>query len=319
MHAGVTCAGHPMSVATEPPPSRAAVAAAPAAVVSRLPDYLALTKPRVTLLVWISMLAGMAMGSISRGGGIPFAVWLSALMGGYLVVAAANALNQAFEASRDARMERTARRPVPAGRVSAEEAVGVSIALGLAGVVTLMLFVNPLTAALGLASIVLYAFGYTPLKPRTHLCTLVGAVPGAIPPLAGWAAATGAIGPASLLLFAVQFLWQFPHFWAIAWLNRHDYARAGFKMLPFPGAGGRRTGLQCLRYSLALIPVGIGFAAFVSHVAAYVLGAAALGLWLSLASGRFMMSASDGDARKLLHVTILYLPLMLLLMALTLR
>lgn len=308
-----------MSVATEPPPRQAAVAPEPSAVASRLTDYWALTKPRVTLMVWVSMLAGMAMGSISLGGGIPFEIWSSALLGGYLVIASANSLNQALEASRDARMARTASRPVPAGRVSAEEAIGVSVALGLAGVVTLLLFVNPLTAALGLVSIVLYAFGYTPLKPRTHLCTLVGAVPGAIPPLAGWAAATGAIGPASLLLFAVQFLWQFPHFWAIAWLNQHDYARAGFKMLPFPGAGGRRTGLQCLRYSLALIPVGIGFAAFVSHVAAYVLGAAALGLWLSLASGRFMMSASDGDARKLLRVTILYLPLMLLLMALTLR
>ena len=307
-----------MSVAIKPPPARAAVTE-PYGVASRFRDYWALTKPRVTLLVWISMLAGMAMGSISLGGGVPVATWLSALLGGYLVIACANSLNQAFEATRDARMSRTADRPVPAGRVTAEEAVGVALALGAAGVLTLLVFVNPLTALLGVASIVLYALGYTPLKPRTHLCTLVGAVPGAIPPLAGWVAATGAVGPASLLLFAVQFLWQFPHFWAIAWLNREDYARAGFKMLPFPEAGGRRTGLQCLRYSLALIPVAVGFAAFVTHVAAYVAASVALGVWLSLASARFMSDATDAHARKLLRVTILYLPLMLLLMVLSLR
>lgn len=307
-----------MSVAIEPPPTQAAVAES-SGIRSRLLDYWSLTKPRVTLLVWVSMLAGMAMGSISLGGGLLLTTWLHALVGGYLVIASANSLNQAFEAARDARMARTANRPVPAGRLSREEAIGVALALGLAGVLILLVFVNLLTASLGLASIVLYAFGYTPLKPRTHLCTLVGAVPGAIPPLAGWVAATGAVGPASLLLFAVQFLWQFPHFWAIAWLNREDYSRAGFKMLPFPTAGGRRTGLQCLRYSLALVPVAVGFAAFVTHVAAYVLGAFALGLWLSHASARFMKSASDEDARRLLRVTIAYLPLMLLLMVLSLR
>lgn len=307
-----------MSVAIKPPPARAAVTE-PYGVASRFRDYWALTKPRVTLLVWVSMLAGMAMGSISLGGGVPAATWLSALLGGYLVIACANSLNQAFEAARDARMARTANRPVPAGRVAAEEAVGVALALGVAGVMMLFVFVNPLTSLLGVASIVLYALGYTPLKPRTHLCTLVGAVPGAIPPLAGWVAATGSVGPASLLLFAVQFLWQFPHFWAIAWLNRDDYARAGFKMLPFPEASGRRTGLQCLRYSLALIPVAAGFAAFVTHVAAYVAAAVALGVWLSLASARFMSNATDEHARKLLRVTILYLPVMLLLMVLSLR
>ncbi|MER3412939.1 MAG: protoheme IX farnesyltransferase [Armatimonadota bacterium] len=308
-----------MSVAIEPPPAKAAAARESFGVVSRFSDYWALTKPRVTLLVWISMFAGMAMGSMSIGGGIPLFTWLSALVGGYLVIGCANSLNQAFEASRDSRMRRTADRPVPAGRVTREEAIGVGIALGLAGALTLSVFVNPLTALLGVASIMLYAFGYTPLKPRTHLCTLVGAVPGAIPPLAGWAAATGEVGPASLLLFAVQFLWQFPHFWAIAWLNRGDYRRAGFKMLPFPDAAGRRTGLQCLRYSLALIPVAVGFAAFVTHVVAYVVVSAGLGVWLSLASARFMSSASDEDARRLLRVTILYLPLMLLLMVLSLR
>lgn len=307
-----------MSVAAKPPPSPI-VAHQSATVADRLRDYWALTKPRVTLLVWVSMLAGMAMGSISVGGGVAPAIWLSALLGGYLVIACANGLNQAFEAARDAQMERTKDRPVPAGRVSWEEAVAVAVALGAAGVVTLFVLVNGLTAMLGVASILLYAFGYTLLKPKTHLCTLVGAVPGAIPPLAGWVAATGTIGLGSLLLFAVQFLWQFPHFWAIAWLNQQDYARAGFKMLPFPQAGGRRTGLQCLRYSLALIPVAIGFAVFVTHVTAYLLGAVGLGVWLSFASARFMSSASEQDARRLLRVTIVYLPLILLLMVLSLR
>ncbi|RMG22665.1 MAG: protoheme IX farnesyltransferase [Armatimonadetes bacterium] len=284
---------------------------------ARVRDYLQLAKPRVTTLVWVSMAAGMGIASAMGAGTASALTWLHALVGGFFVIASANAFNQALEAERDAVMRRTADRPVPGGRVTREEAFGVAAAFGLAGLTELALFVNLPTAALGLLSIVLYAFAYTPLKPRSHLCTLVGAIPGAIPPLAGWVAVTGGLGLPGLLLFAVQFLWQFPHFWAIAWLNREDYSRAGFRMLPYPEATAAETARQCVRYSLALVPVSAGFAVFAQSAGLYLILALGLAFWMVRASLAFRRLGDKASARRLLRVTIAYLPLILLVMLLS--
>lgn len=287
---------------------------APPSAAARLRDYVQLAKPRVTTLVWVSMLAGMGIATTMAAGAVPPLTWFHALVGGFFVIASANAFNQALEAERDAVMRRTSERPVPAGRLSQEEALAVASLLGIGGILELALFVNLPTALLGLLSILLYAFAYTPLKPRSHLCTLVGAIPGAIPPLAGWVAVTGSVGLPGLLLFAVQFLWQFPHFWAIAWLNREDYARAGFRMLPYPDATAAQTARQCLRYSLALLPVSAGFAVFAQSAGLYLVLSLALGLWMVRASLAFRRSMDVAGARYLLRVTIAYLPLILVLM-----
>ncbi|MCH8275637.1 MAG: protoheme IX farnesyltransferase [Armatimonadetes bacterium] len=203
---------------------------------ARLKDYLALSKPRVTSLVMMSFAAGMVLGGWAVPSGSSLSLWLIALAGSWLVIAAANALNQVFEREFDAKMRRTAGRPLPSGRLGPSEGLAVAVVWAVLGLTLLALFVNLLTAALGAASILIYAFAYTPLKRRTHMCTVVGAIPGAIPPLAGWAAARNEIGLAAVLLFAIQFIWQFPHFWAIAWLYRDDLQAAGFRMLPFPAA-----------------------------------------------------------------------------------
>jgi protoheme IX farnesyltransferase len=276
---------------------------------ARLRDYAELSKPRVTILVWITTLAGLALaGGLALPGG-----YLAAALGGsLLVIASANALNQVFEAAADGRMNRTRSRPVPAGRISSAEGLAVGLVWGVAGVGILAAFVNLLTAGLGVASIILYAGVYTPLKPRTHLCTAVGAIPGAIPPLAGWAAVTGEVALPAFVLFAIQFLWQFPHFWAIAWILREDYGRAGFRMLPFPGADARATARVATQFADFTAPVSAVYAMFVTIWWAYLAAAAVLGAWLVYASVRFLRDGDDLSAKRLLRVTVLYLPLLLL-------
>lgn len=283
------------------------------AVAARARDYWLLSKPRVTLLVWGTNLFGMALA-----GWAPLGASLSNLIGAWLVIASANALNQVFEAEPDGAMARTRLRPIPGGRIKAGEALAVGLVWGLAGVTLLALLVNGLTAILGAASIVLYALVYTPLKRRTHLCTAIGALPGAIPPLAGWAAVTGNIDPPALLLFAIQFFWQFPHFWSIAWILRDDYAKAGFKMLPYPGADGLATATCCLQYTLAVLPLSLVYAATLSKAWLYVPLALLAWLWLFSASLRFKRESDTDSARKLLKATVGYLPLLLAAMTICL-
>jgi protoheme IX farnesyltransferase len=273
---------------------------------------LALSKPRVTSLVWVSTLAGMVIA-----GGAPASVYVHALIGSWLVIAAANALNQVLEVGADSVMKRTRSRPLPAGRLSLGEGFAIGMAWAVLGLVELALFVNPLTAALGAASIALYVLAYTPLKPRSHLATAIGAIPGAIPPLAGWVAATGTIGPEALLLFAVQFFWQFPHFWSIAWLLREDYAAAGFKMLPLPDADARATGIATMQFSGVLLPLSLYLFIYMSRQGPYAVGAVLLSVWVISAAYRFWRAQDDASARKLLKVTVMYLPLWLLLVVLT--
>ena len=283
----------------------------------KLRAYWLLSKPRVTLLVWLTTVAGLVLGG--WGQTLPSGLIAATLIGSWLVIASANALNQAIEWRRDAQMPRTALRPVPSGMLSPLEGWVVGVVWGVLGVLILAVWVNGAAAWLGAVSILLYAFAYTPLKPRTHFSTAIGAIPGAIPPMAGWVAVQGGFSLEAWLLFALQFVWQFPHFWAIAWLYRDDYARAGFRMLPYPDASAVATARLALGYTLAMVAISLMFAPFVTHRWLYLLGALTLGFWATHAALRFLKSPDPTrGARGVLRSSVLYLPLLLLWMILSL-
>jgi protoheme IX farnesyltransferase len=291
-----------------------APAVAGAAVASRRSlSYLDLTKPRLNLLVLLTTLAGYYLGS-EPSMELPRLAWL--MLGTALVAAGASALNQWMEREEDARMYRTRDRPVPAGRVQPQEAATFGVLLSVLGTLILGLAVNLLTAALAAITCLSYLALYTPLKKLTPLNTIVGAVPGAIPPVMGWTAARGEIDLTAAVLFGILFLWQMPHFLAIAWIYREDYGRAGLRMLPLVEHGPRRTGLVAVLHALALVPVAlipslIGLTGTVYLIAALVLGLGFLGLSLHLA-----LRCDDGTARRLFRGSILYLPLLFAVMAL---
>jgi protoheme IX farnesyltransferase len=280
--------------------------------VSRIKDYWALSKPRVTLLVWATTLAGMVLAARIANWQVGGAMLFHTLLGSWLVIAGANALNQVLEVLPDSLMKRTQNRPIPAGRIGSTEALAVGVVWASLGLGQLALFVNSLTAMLGAVSIALYVFAYTPLKPRSHLATAIGAVPGAIPPLAGWTAVTGQVEVTGVILFAIQFLWQFPHFWAIAWLVKDDYDAAGFKMLPFPGASGTATATACLQYAAATAPFAAALALRLERPVLYLAAAVPLCVWFALASNRFRKQPDQAHARKVLKASIAFLPLLLL-------
>lgn len=281
---------------------------------SKVRDYFALSKPRVTLLVWFSTFSGIILA-----GGAAGSVVFHTLLGSWLVIAAANALNQILEVEPDSRMARTRNRPLPSKRLSVKEATWVAGIWAVAGIIELAWFSNLLTAFLGFVSIILYAFLYTPLKRRTHTCTIIGAIPGAIPPLAGWVAVRGSIEPFALALFGVQFLWQFPHFWSIAWLLREDYEKAGFRMLPFPNATGEQTGLCASLYAFGMFVMSLSLVFFVRNSWIYFLGVCLLGAWIFAHSVRFWRMPDSHYARQLLKATVQYLPIFLLLTILSLH
>ncbi|GBC93686.1 Protoheme IX farnesyltransferase 1 [bacterium HR15] len=275
--------------------------------------YWLLSKPRVTLLVWLSTAAGLMLGATGRS--LEAGLMIATLLGSWLVVASANAFNQVIEWRSDAQMERTASRPIPSGKVLVWEGWLVAILWGIAGIFTLALFVKGLVAWLGALSIGLYAFVYTPLKRHTSLCTLVGAIPGAIPPMAGWVAATGHVAPPALLLFALQFVWQFPHLWAIAWFNREDYGTVGIRLLP--SQKPKRVAQLILIATFALIGVSLLMLPFVSAPLPYLLGALLLGAGHWQLSSRFYRKPDRQGARGVLLASVIYLPLLLLLLLLT--
>ena len=273
----------------------------------RVGDYVSLAKPRLNLLVVASSAAGYYLGSPSAPQWIPMT---QAIAGTALVAGGAAVLNQVYERDTDALMTRTRLRPLPDRRVTAEEARVFGIALSVAGVSLLTLSANALAALVAAATLLIYLAVYTPLKRRSAIATLVGAIPGALPPLIGWTAAHGAIAAGGWTLFAIVFLWQIPHFMAIAWMYRDDYRRAGFPMLPVIEPDGRRTGRQALLYALALVPVSlvpslIGIAGIAYFWLALVMGAAFV--WLS---ARFATTRSEGTARWLFYGSITYLPLL---------
>src|SRR5258705_664373 len=277
----------------------------------RFAAYLELTKPRLTFLIVLTAAAGFALASQAR---IDYSGLVRAMVGIALWSSALAAINQYMERDLDALMRRTANRPLPSGKLRPGE--GVAFGSGLTGVAELYLavLVNPLTAGLGLTVIAGYLFAYTPLKTRTSLSTMVGAFPGAVPPLIGWAAARGTIGLEAWVLFAILFLWQFPHFLAIAWMYREDYARAGILMLPVVEPEGRVTAQQIIVYTLMLLPVSLLPALLGIAGRIYLIGAIVLGLLFLCASMRAAFSKSRQQARQLLLASVIYLPLLFGLM-----
>lgn len=245
--------------------------------------YLELTKPRLTLLALLSTLLGFYLGS---GQDVDFELLLNTLFASALVGAGANALNQFFEREADGKMKRTETRPLPSGRLTEEQAFNFGLVTSVVGVLHLAFFVNPLSSVLALLLLAVYLVFYTPLKRKTSLATFVGAVSGALPPVMGWAAAKGRLGSEPLVLFLILFLWQMPHFLAIAWLCRADYARAGFPFLAVTDRDGEKTARRIILYCLlllpaALLPAVVGMAGPLYYLTALVLGLAFLGTgWL---------------------------------------
>ncbi len=273
----------------------------------RFADLMELTKPRITFLVLITTLVGFYMGSRD---GVNFLLLFHAIVGTGLVASGASALNQYFERDLDARMARTRNRPLPDGRLFPNEALIFSSLMSAGGVAYLMFFVNVLTGVLGAATLTGYIFVYTPLKTRTALCTLIGAFPGAAPPVIGWTAARGEIDAVALSLFAILFLWQMPHFFAISWIFTEDYTRAGFSM----HVSGESTGRQIIFFCCALIPISVLPTFFGLTGMVYLLGAVLLGfiyLGYGFAVALFL---SNTHAHRLLRISVLYLPALLVLM-----
>jgi protoheme IX farnesyltransferase len=274
-------------------------------------DYLALTKPRIVALVLVTVAAGFYLGAAD--GVSPWLLWHT-LVGTALVAAGTNALNQVFEADVDARMQRTWQRPIPAGRLSRRAGGAFAWTAGVGGVLYLLAFLDGLVAALAAATLGSYVFLYTPLKRRTSLATLVGAVPGALPVVGGWVAARGGFGPEAWILFGLLFFWQLPHFLALAWIYREDYERAGLKMAGEGDAGGHGTFFKASLYAAALLSVALLPAVAGMAGNLYGLGALALSgwmLWTAVAAARH---PSLAGARRLFKVSVAYLPGILTLM-----
>jgi protoheme IX farnesyltransferase len=276
-----------------------------------LADLWSLTKPGITRLVLVTTGVGFYLGT---AGSLDLAMLWHALLGTGLLAAGTNALNQYAERRADAQMRRTSRRPLPAGRLRESTALAFSTGISVAGALYLVALVNPLTAALGAAALLIYIFIYTPLKRRTWLCTVVGALPGAIPPMMGWTAATGRLDAPAWVLFGIVFLWQMPHFFAIGWLYKQDYARAGFPMLPVIDDGGKRTARQIIVYTFALLAVSLLTTVLGLTGAIYFFGALTLGLAFLILGFALATTRTGLSARRLFLGSVLYLPVLLILM-----
>jgi len=276
-------------------------------------DYIQLTKPRITWLILMSTAVGYFFGARNA-----WSFWsiLHTILGTALIASGTAALNQWYEREADRKMRRTADRPIPSGRLSAKRALIFGILLSALGFLELALGVNWLSGLLGLFTLLSYLFLYTPLKQRTPLSPLVGAFPGAMPPMIGYAAASGVLDTQAWTLFAILFLWQFPHFLAIAWMYREDYQRAGIRMLPVVEPSGEGTARQIVLYSLALIPVSMLPSLLGMSGKIYFFGALALGLWYLYSGVRVAFDRTILRARAVLLVSVIYLPLIYGLMVL---
>jgi len=277
----------------------------------KLSAYLELTKPRIAFLLVLTSAAGFYLGSDK---GFNVVVFINAIIGITLLAFGVATLNQVWERKTDALMERTAKRPLVIGTITTNEALIFGILQCVVAEIYLTFLVNPLTAILGLIVIVGYVLLYTPLKTRTSASTAIGAIPGALPPLMGWTAASNEITLGAWILFAMLFLWQFPHFLAIAWMYREQYAKAGILMLPVVEPEGKITAKQIVIFTILLLPISvapffIGLAGWV-----YLIGASLLGIWFLSASITAARAKSNEKARKLLLVSVIYLPLIFLLM-----
>ncbi|HZV88923.1 MAG TPA: heme o synthase [Candidatus Binatus sp.] len=282
---------------------------------SVLSDYWTLTKPEVNFLIAMATMAAFWIGSPKSLAHFPWLLLLHTLLGTVFVASGAGTLNQLIERSFDGQMRRTARRPIAAGRIEPAEALVFGTLLSLAGVLYLALVVRPAASLLALLTLAGYLFLYTPLKRRTHLCTLVGAFPGAMPVLIGYVAAAGRLDSKAWLLYAILFLWQFPHFMSIAWMYREDYARAGYQVLPPGAVKARFMAWQSVLPSFGLVSVSL--VPLIWRQANPVLAAASLLLSLAFLyfAGRLAVVQSNRSARRLLLASIVYLPLVFVLAA----
>lgn len=279
-------------------------------------DYWELTKPEINLLIAITAAAGFWIGSPAAPPQFPWMPFLQTLLGTVLVASGAATLNQLIELQYDAQMRRTARRPLVSGRIAPSRALWLGVLLSFLGVVYLAFSTNALASLLAALTLLSYLFLYTPLKRITPLCTLVGAIPGAAPPLIGWAAARGHLDPSAWVLFAIVFLWQFPHFMSIAWMYREDYARAGYLVLP--------SGENTIRFVIwqtvvpAVVLLSVSLILTTSHLSGlvYTGGAVLLGAIFVYYSAQFAARRTNAAARQLLLVSILYLPAIFALLVL---
>ena len=287
--------------------SRTAALAQP----TKLGAYIALTKPDVSLLVLMTTGAGFYMGA---RGPMPWVHMLHVIFGTMMSAAGTAALNHYIERESDRFMRRTASRPLPAGQLTPAEALRFGLGLALAGAVDLYYSAGSIACLLGVFTSLSYLLAYTPLKKRTVWATFIGAIPGAIPPMIGWTAATGKLGTGAWLLFAILFLWQFPHFHAISWMYREDYARAGILMLPVVDKDGTRTFRQIVLYAASLVAVSLlpaimGFAGMLYFFGALVTSTGLVQVCLWAASAK-----TNTRAKWLMHATVLHIPILLGLM-----
>ncbi len=264
-----------------------------------------LLKLRLSLLVAFSSAFGYLL---AIEGPIVWGQLIMLSLGGFLVAGAAGTINQVLERDYDKLMKRTMTRPIPTGRISVQEALVVAAVAGILGLIILNIYTNTLTTALSALSFLLYSFVYTPMKRMGPLAVVVGAFPGALPPLLGWTAATGVISPEALILFGIQFIWQFPHFWAIAWVADEDYKRAGFNLLPMGGKKDLRTAIQIMSYTLFLLPLGLlptklGITGINSALVATICGVLFLFQTFTL-----MKDCSQKAALRLMFGSFIYLP-----------
>jgi protoheme IX farnesyltransferase len=276
-------------------------------------DYIALTKPRITWLILMSTGVGYFFGAKN---GWQFLTLLHTIIGTGLIASGTAALNQWYEREADAKMRRTQERPLPSGRLVAWKALVFAILISLAGFVELWLGANALAATLGLFTLLTYLFVYTPLKQRSPHSTTIGSIPGAMPPLIGFAAARGTLTWEAWVLFAILFLWQFPHFYAIAWMYKEDYARAGIRMLPVVEPDGKSTARRIMLYSMALIPISMMPKFFAMAGNFYLYGAIALGLAFLYYGLKIRADRTRQQARQVLLASVVYLPVLFSLMLL---
>jgi heme o synthase len=281
-----------------------------------LADFWALTKPDVNLLIAIAVCAAFCLARPATLQGFPYGLLIHTLLGTWLVASGAGALNQVIERQFDSQMRRTSRRPLVRGRISPVAALWFGILVSLGGVAYLALAVNLLASLIGGLTLVSYLAVYTPLKRKTPMCTFVGAFPGAAPPLIGWAAASGKLSCESWLLYSMLFLWQFPHFMAIAWMYREDYDRAGYQVLPRSESRHRFVALQSVLPALLLVPISLIPAFLNDEGRIYFVGAGLLGLTFLYCASQLALHRSNVVARRLLFASILYLPSVFLLMLL---
>jgi len=276
-------------------------------VIGRLKAYSELLKFRLSALVTFSAVFGYILGD--RGVSFGWPGFIGLAIGGFLISGASGAMNEIWERDLDKLMKRTQNRPLPLQLISLQEAYLFTAFIAIIGISLLWIFTNPLTTGLGILSMILYAFVYTPLKRVGPIAVFVGAIPGAMPPLLGWTAATGSISYEALIIFGIQFIWQFPHFWAIAWVSDEDYKAAGFKLLPSGGGKDLNTAVQIMIYTLFLLPLGLlpsyfGLTGLNSGIVATICGVLFLAQTFSL-----MRDCSRKSALKIMFGSFLYLPI----------